>query len=144
MIFVRFKSIQLDILVRLCTINARIRLGAADWTFALAGSPDHGPEQDSQVLPANENPPQYADAERSAELCSAHLRAKHLGSQCCHQSRNSGQRAGSRSCTRRLRAPFYPLRPGPMQRLNRPDKLRLVRGSCKRQVLLTAWGIGVS
>jgi hypothetical protein len=39
---------------------------------------------------------QFAYAGRSAKLCLAHLRAKHLGKQCSLQCRNSGQRAASR------------------------------------------------
>lgn len=41
-------------------------------------------------------------AGRSAELCLAHLRAKHLGSSYSQRNRNSGQRAASGCSTRRI------------------------------------------
>jgi hypothetical protein len=153
----------------------------------------------SAVTPANDKSTKFiASAARSAELCAAHLRAKHLGTQQGQTNRNSGQRAGSRSCTRTLswrgveghtvgglrgparkprygthcrrpsgscpkkpldcfyqgttasgyrtppprNIPFHPLRPGPKCRGRKASILRF-RLAGKRQVILTAQGIGV-
>jgi hypothetical protein len=82
-------------------------------------------------------------AARSAELCAAHLRAKHLGLQQGQYTRNSGQRAGSRSCTRRVSASFYSIRPGPNRRVLRDNDILRVCLTGGRQVILTAEGIGV-
>jgi hypothetical protein len=59
----------------------RFRFGAAGCQFTFAGDPSHGPELIRKSgHRQNDNYLQFAHtAARSAELCAAHLRAKHLG-----------------------------------------------------------------
>jgi len=85
------------------------------------------------------SPTKNSDEERSAELCSAHLRAKHLGKLQGLRNRNSGQRAASRCGTRR--EPFYPIRPGLTCRALRGAILRFRQAQCP-QVRLLHKGIG--
>lgn len=59
------------------------------------------PGRSSKRIWRNDNPPQFAIAGRSAELCLHRgTRAKHFGMQQGQQNRNSGQRAASRCGTR--------------------------------------------
>ena len=76
-------------------------------------------------------------AGRSAELCLAHLRAKHLGNNTL-QSRTTlkpGQRPASGCRTRCVRAPFQPLRPGLIAESLRAYELIRVCQAGKRQVI---------
>ena len=122
----------------------RYRPGTGGWPNASPGLPSPGPWHESQKDLANGNPPSFiAESGRSAEFCPAHLRAKHFGKQQGHNTRNSGQRAGGRSCTRRVSASFYPFRPGPNRRVLRDNDLLRVCLAGMWQELLTAEGIGV-
>ena len=82
-------------------METRYRPGTGGWPNASPGLPSPGPWHESQKDLANGNPPSFiAESGRSAEFCLAHLRAKHFGKFQGQTSRNSGQRASSRSRTR--------------------------------------------
>jgi hypothetical protein len=82
------------------TMIPRDRLWAADRLNVFADAPGHGPQHFRKKHRRDESPsPQFASAARSAELCAAHLRAKHLGKHGAAQITKSGN-AGERPVLR--------------------------------------------